>query len=501
MENKNSGKSNMKGTVLAGFFWRFMEKGGTAVVEFIVQTILARCFLSPQDFSTVGLISIFINISNICIQAGFNTALIQKKDADDDDCSSVFFLSLGLSVIFYVALFFCAPLIASFYGNAQLVLILRVQALTLITGAFSTVPTAILTKAMDFKKIFYRTVGATLCSAVVGLTMAFAGCGLWTIVGQNLTVNIVGTIFLWFSVKWRPKRVFSKEKIKSLFGFGGKILGSNLINTLYANIVPIFMEKFYQGSGTLGYYNKARTIPEKLTDNINGTISTVIFPSLSSIQNDKQRVKELTRRFIVTSSFVMFAMMAGLIATAKPLVLLWLTEKWAFSIPMLQLVCITYAFIPINSANLQAISAMGRSDIYMKLEIIKDTIGVVLLGGAFAASHFLKLGGKGIILVLATQAFISLISVIANAIPNKKLLGYSLGEQLKDILPSLILAITMGIFTWCFTLLNLPNWLTLIIQVVFGISYYFGIAYLFKFECLSYLLATVKEIINKRKKK
>lgn len=501
MENKTPGKLNMKGTVLAGFFWRFMEKGGTAVVEFIVQTILARAFLSPEDFSTVGLISIFINISNICIQAGFNTALIQKKDADDEDCSSVFFLSLGLSIVFYIALFFCAPYVASFYGNSQLILILRIQALTLITGAFSTVPTAILTKAMDFKKIFYRTLGATICSAVVGLAMAFAGCGLWTIVGQNLTVNIVGTIFLWFSVKWRPKRVFSKGKIKSLFGFGGKILGSNLINTLYANIVPLCMEKFYAGSGTLGYYNKARTIPEKLTDNINGTISTVIFPSLSSIQNDKQRVKELTRRFIVTSSFVMFAMMAGLIATAKPLVTLWLTDKWAFSIPMMQIVCISYAFIPINSANLQAISAMGRSDIYMKLEIIKDVIGVVLLGAAFAVSHFLDLGGKGLILVLGTQALISLISVIANAIPNKKLLDYSLGEQLRDIMPSLILAITMGIFTWCFTLLNLPNWLTLIIQFVFGVTYYFGVAYLLKFECFSYLIATVKEYLNRRKKK
>ncbi len=496
-EKKNA--SGMKGTVLAGFFWRFMEKGGTSLVEFVVQTILARWFLSPQDFSTVALISIFINISNICIQAGFSTALIQKADTDDDDCSSVFFLSLGLSVVFYIILFFCAPLVASFYEKPILTAVLRVQALTLIMGAFSTVPNAILTKRMEFKKIFYRTIGATICSAVVGLVMAFSGCGLWTIVGQTLTVNFVGAIFLWFSVKWRPRLVFSGHKIKSMFGFGGKILGSNLINTVYANIVPLFMEKVY-ASGTLGYYNKARTIPEKLTDNINGTISTVIFPSLSTVQSDKQRVKELTRRFIVTSSFVMFAMMAGLIATAEPLVLLWLTEKWAFSIPMMQFVCISYAFIPINNANLQAISAMGRSDIYIKLEIIKDAIGVVFLGGAFALSMFGGLGEKGIFLVLGVQALISLISVVVNAVPNKKLLDYSIKEQFCDILPSLVLAILMGVFTWCFTLLNLSAWLTLIIQFVFGVVFYMGAAYLLKFECFAYLLSTIKEYLGKRKR-
>lgn len=510
MENKEPEMQNfdiekkaahgMKGTVLSGFFWRFMERGGTSIVEFVVQTVLARWFLSPQDFATVALISIFINISNICIQAGFNTALIQKKDADDGDCSSVFFLSLGLSVVFYVILFFCAPLVAAFYEKPILTAVLRVQALTLIMGAFSTVPNAILTKQMQFKKIFYRTIGATVCSAAVGLVMAFNGFGLWTIVGQTLAVNLVGAIFLWFSVKWRPRLVFSKEKIRTLFGFGGKILGSNLINTIYANIVPLFMEKVYAG-GTLGYYNKARTIPEKLTENINGTISTVIFPSLSSVQNDKERVKELTRRFIVTSSFIMFPMMAGLIATAKPLILLWLTDKWAMSIPMMQFVCISYAFIPINNANLQAISAMGRSDIYIKLEIIKDTIGVVLLGGAFAISVFCGLGEKGILLVLAMQALISLISVIVNAVPNKKLLNYSLKEQFRDILPSLALAAAMGILTWAFTLLNLPNWITLILQVIFGVSFYLGTARLLKFECLSYLMATLKEYMNKRKRK
>ena len=496
----NKKKTGLKGAVLAGFFWRFMERGGTSLVEFVVQTILARWFLSPEDFATVALISIFINISNICIQAGFNTALIQKKDTDDDDCSSVFLLSLGLSIVFYIILFFCAPLIASFYDKPILTAVLRVQALTLIMGAFSTVPNAILTKRMEFKKIFYRTIGATVCSAVVGLVMAFNEFGLWTIVGQTLTVNFVGAIFLWFSVKWRPRLVFSKGKIRSLFGFGGKILGSNLINTVYANIVPLFMEKVYAG-GTLGYYNKARTIPEKLTENINGTISTVIFPSLSTVQNDKVRVKELTRRFIVTSSFIMFAMMAGLIATARPLVLLWLTDKWAMSIPMMQFVCISYAFIPINNANLQAISAMGRSDIYIKLEIIKDTIGVVLLGGAFAVSVFCGLGEKGIFLVLAVQALISVISVIVNAVPNKKLLDYSLKEQFCDILPSLTLAIVMGVLTWAITLLNLPNWLTLVIQLVFGVTFYLGTARILKFECLSYLMSTLKEIMNRRKRK
>ncbi len=487
-------KKNMKASVLTGAFWLFMEKGGLSIVEFVVSLILAR-LLMPEDYATVGLIAIFVNFSNIFVQGGFNTALVQRKEIDDDDCSTVFWMSLVTSVLLYLVLFFSAPLIASFYGKEILVPILRVQAITLVFGALSVVQTALLTRKMQFKKIFVRTGLATVFSAVLGIGAALMGLGAWTIVIQTLTVSVVGCITMWFSVKWRPKLVFSVEKLKRLFGFGSKILASNLINCAYSNTLPIVMEKLYAG-GTLGYYNKSRTLPEKLGESVNSTVSNVVFPSLSKYQNEPERVKALTRRFIVTSSFVIFAIMGGLIAVAHPLIVFLYTEKWVKSAVFMQFVCVSYAFMPLNSANLQAIKALGRSDIYLKLEIIKNSIGIVLLA---AAMFFTRGMEYGLYVVLAVQAFISLLCVLINAFPNKKLMGYSFLQQVRDVMPSLVLAVVMCAAVYSVSFLNLPNIVTLLIQVPLGAAVYIGGAYAFKLECLSYITATLKEFIHKKR--
>jgi len=490
-------KKNMKSSVLSGAFWLFMEKGGLGIVEFIVAWILARYFLTPYDYSTVGLIAIFISFSNIFVQGGFNTALIQKKELDDEDCSTVFWISLGTAVFLYALLFFAAPLIAAYYEREILVAVLRVQALSLIFGALSVVQTALLTRQMQFKKIFLRTGVATAVSAVMGIGAAFLGFGVWTIVIQTVSVSFVGFIIMWFSTEWRPCFTFSAKRLKVLFGFGSKILASNIINCAYMNTLPAVMDKLYTSS-TLGYYNKSRTIPEKLGESINSTISNVVFPSLSKYQSEPERVKELTRRFIVTSSFVMFAIMGGLIAVAKPLILFVYTEKWAQSIVMMQFVCISYAFMPLNSANLQAIKALGRSDIYLKLEIIKNSLGIVMLALAMLIT---RNSAYGLYIVLAVQSLVSVLCVAINAFPNKKLMNYSFWQQVKDILPSLLLALVMCFAVYSVTLLKLPNAVTLIIQVPLGIAVYVGLAYLLKFECLGYLTEAVKTFIYKKKKK
>ena len=498
-DKKNNGKpfKTMKSRVLSGAFWLFMEKGGLGFVEFAVAWVLARFFLSPSDYSTVGLISIFISFSNIFVQGGFNTAIIQRKELDDEDCSTVFWLSLGVSLLFYGLLFILSPYIAAYYERPVLTSILRVQSLTLIFGALCVVQTALLTRRMQFRSIFLRTGLATAASAVFGISAAVMGFGVWTIVIQTVSVSLIGCIVMWFSVDWRPSFKFNFAKLKDLFGFGSKILASNIINCAYSNALPVVMDKLYT-KDTLGFYNKARTIPTKLGEAINATVSNVVFPSLSACQNDPTRIKELTRRFIVTSSFVMFAIMAGLIAVARPMILFVYTEKWAGSIVFMQFVCISYAFMPLNSANLQAIKAMGRSDIYLILEIVKNGIGIALLA---ASMFFTRNTEYSLYIVLAVQSFISILCVAINSFPNKKLMGYSFGQQIKDILPSLLLAVFMGAAVYSVTFLELSHLITLLIQLPLGIIIYFGAAYLLKFECLTYLTAALKELIRRKLKK
>jgi O-antigen/teichoic acid export membrane protein len=484
----------MKSKVLSGAFWVFMEKGGLSLAEFVVSWVLARFFLTPEDYSTVGLIAIFINFSNVFVQGGFNNAIIQKKDLEEEDCSTVFWLSVVTSLLFYIGLFFGAPFIAAYYERPILTAILRVQSVSLVLGALCVVQTALLTRQMEFKKIFLRTCLSTVLSAVFGIGAACLGFGVWTIVIQMLTVSVVNLVVMWFSVKWRPGLKFSFSRLKGLFGFGSNMLASNVINFAYSNTLPVVMDKLYQPS-TLGYYNKARTIPTKVGDAINSTVSNVVFPSLSKYQNEPEKVKEMTRRFIVTASFLMFAIMGGLIAVAKPLILFMYTDKWADSIVLMQFVCISYAFMPLNSANLQAIKALGRGDIYLKLEIIKNGIGILLLGGAIFLTGNME---QGLFIVLGVQAFISVLCVAINAFPNKKLMGYSFLQQIRDILPSLILAVVMCVSVYSVTCLGLSDFITLIIQVPLGIVIYCGFAYLLKFECFRYLIATAKDFISKK---
>lgn len=486
---------NVKSKVLHGTFWLFMEKGGLGIIEFIVAWILARFFLDPIDYSTVGVIAIFVSFSNIFIKGGFNYALIQKKDLDEKDKSTIFWISVGFAVVFYGLLFVFAPLIASFYNKPIVCSILRVEALVLIFDALSIVQTSLLERNLEFKKLFVKAMITVLVSAAVGIGMATAGLGPWALVGQTLSMSVVGTICLWFMSSFKPKLVFSKESLKSSSGFSLRLLISNIINNVYSNALPAAMDKLY-APDTLGYYNKSKTIPAKISESVNATITSIVFPSLAQFQNEPKKIKSLTRRFIVTSCFLTFAIMAGLIAVARPMILFIYTSKWENSIVFMQFVCVSFALQPINSANLQAIKAMGRSDIYLKLEIIKNVIGIILIG---LAMFFTRNIEYGLYIVLAVQTIISIICVVINAWPNKKLMDYSILEQIKDIVPSLLLAIIMGVAVWSITLIGLPNIVTLLIQVPVGILLYLGLAALLKLECFSYLVDTYKEWRAKKK--
>lgn len=477
-----------KSKVLSSLFWKLMERGGTQGIRFIVQIILARLLL-PEDYGIIAIVVIFTSIAAVFAQSGLNTALIQKKDADEIDFSSVFYLSLLIAGLLYIILFLTVPFIAEFYDEQQLIPVLRVLAITLFFGAFNSIQTAIIARNLQFKKLFFSSTGAILISGTVGIYMAYGGYGVWALVGQQIVNQLSVTLIIWFTVKWRPRLVFSFRRVKELFSFGWKLLVASLIDTVYMDLRSLIIGKMYNPE-MLGFYNRGQQFPQLLITNINGSIQSVMFPVLSSHQENKQRVKEMVRRAIVTSSFFIFPAMVGLAVTAEPLVKILLTDKWLPCVPFLQIFCAVYALWPIHTANLQAINALGRSDIFLKLEIIKKCYGLAVLGvTVFYGVYAIALGG----------VVTGLISTIVNAYPNKKLLDYSYIEQWKDIMPSLLLSLVMGAMVYSIKWLGMAVWSTLIVQVCAGVILYVGMAWVFKLECFTYLLSTCKDILRKEK--
>jgi Membrane protein involved in the export of O-antigen and teichoic acid len=463
-----------------------MERGGTQGIQFVVQIILARLLL-PADYGLIALITIFIAIANVFVQNGFNSALIQKKDATDIDFSSVFYLSLFVASILYVIIFFATPFISALYKEPQLIPVLRITSVTLFAGAFNSIQNAIVSRNMQFKKLFFSSLGSTLVSGLIGIILAYANFGVWSLVVQQIISQFSITIILWFTVKWRPKFMFSFRRLGCLFSYGWKLLFSALLDTLYNNIYGLIIGKIYD-SKMLGYYNRGDQFPNILVTNINGSISSVLLPAMSANQDDKNMVKNMVRRSIVTSSFVIFPLMIGLAVCAESLVKILLTDKWMQCVPFLQMLCLSYLFWPIHTANLQAINALGRSDIYLKLEIIKKCIGIAALCISIPF---------GIYIMVVFKIITSFISTIINSFPNKKLLDYSFGQQWKDIVPSLFLSLIMGGIVYTIKFFGMSSFLTLFIQIIIGLILYVGMAFIFKLECYRYLVDTIKSYFQR----
>ena len=340
---------------------------------------------------------------------------------------------------------------------------------------------------MIFKKFFIATFIGTISSAIVGIFMAYKGFGVWALVAQQLTNATISTFMLWFTVKWKPVLKFSFERLKVLFKFGWKMLCSGLLDTVYNELYGLVIGKTYS-TEQLAYYNKGNQFPQLLTENINGSISAVMLPTLSNEQDDKEKVKKMMKRAIKTSSFVLFPMIFGLAAVAEPLVKLLLTDKWLPAVPIMQLLCFSYLLWPIHTINLQAINATGRSDIFLKLEVIKKIIGVIalIIGIPF-----------GIQFMVAMKIVTSVISSFVNAYPNTKLLNYRFMEQIKDILPALILSVSMFIITYSVLFLKINVIITLTLQILIGGIVYFALAYFMKVESLIYALDIIKNMKRK----
>ncbi len=479
------GKQNDKRKVITSLFWKLMERGGVQGINFLVHIILGRLLL-PEDFGAIAIVTVFITLSNVFVQSGLNTALIQKRDSDDIDFSSVFYLSTFLAAVLYMLLFIFSPFIADYYSSPQLTNVLRVLAITLFFGAFNSIQNAYVARNMMFKLLFFSTLGSIIISGIVGIIAAYSGLGVWSLVLQQITQKLSVSIILWFTVKWRPQLKFSLSRVKVLFSFGWKLLASSLLNNLYIDIRTLIVGRLY-ASSMLGFYNRGEQFPKLIVTNIDGAIQSVMLPTLSNEQDNIKRVKEMVRRAIVSSSLLIFPMMVGLAVVAEPLIKVLLTDKWLPAVPFLQIFCISYSIMPIHTANLQAINALGRSDVFLKLEILKKIIGIIILiislrFGIFALAWGLVLSG--------------VISSFINAYPNKKLLNYSYIEQWKDIMPSLLISLLMGSIVYMLNFLNIAELLKLILQVVVGVAAYILLAKLLKVEGFSYLVKTAKGMIK-----
>ena len=482
MKNQHS-----KSKVLSSLFWKLLERGGAQGIQFIVQIVLAR-LLVPEPFGSIAIVMVFINLAQVFVQSGLNTALIQKKDADELDFSSVFYISLFVAALLHILIYITAPFIADFYGDPILIPVLRILGFTLFFGAFNSIQNAYIARNMVFKKLFYSSIGAIMISGIAGIIAAHIGLGVWALVIQQLLSQASTTIIMWFTVKWRPKFTFSFSRVRELFSFGWKLLASSLLNVLYMDLRTLIIGRLYPPS-TLGYYNRGHQFPKVIVSNIDGSIQSVMLPTLSAHQDNKERVKEMMRRAIVSSSFLIFPMMTGMAVVAEPLVKIVLTDKWLPAVPFLQIYCISYSLQPIHTTNLQAINAMGRSDIFLELEIIKKIYGLIILGvSLFFGVYAIALGS-----VLA-----GVISSFVNAYPNKQLLNYSYKEQWLDIMPSLLISMAMGGVVYLFNFLSISAWQILVLQVGLGIIIYVGLANIFKLECFSYLVATIKQLLGNR---
>lgn len=475
-----------KMTVISNLVWRFAERCGAQLVSFIVSIVLAR-ILAPEDYGTIALVTVFTAILQVFVDSGLGTALIQKKDADEIDFSSVFYFNFVVCLILYLGMFAAAPFIADFYGDVTLVPVIRILSLTIVISGVKGIQQAYVSRNMLFKRFFFSTIGGTIFSAVLGIAMAYAGFGIWALVAQQLSNTFIDTLILWITVRWRPTKSFSWTRLKYLLSFGWKLLVSSLLDTAYNNLRNLIIGKMYSSSD-LAFYNQGDKFPKVIVTNINASIDSVLLPTMSSAQDDKERVKQMTRRAIKTSTYVMAPLMMGLAFCAEPIVSLVLTDKWLPCVPFLRIFCITYMFWPVHTANLNAINAMGRSDWFLRLEIIKKIMGMTIL---------LSTMWFGVMAMAYSLLLSSVLSQIINSWPNRKLLGYGYLEQVRDFAPGIPLAVIMGICVYFISFLHLPTIVTLLIQFIVGAAIYIGVSAILKLEEFEYLLGMVKSFLKK----
>lgn len=485
-------RRDFKSATVSSLFWKFFEQGGTAAITLVVQIVMAR-ILAPAEFGALAIMLVFVNVGNVIVQSGLNTAIIQAPDATERDYSTVFWMSLAISLALYALVFLCAPAVAAFYGMPQIVAPLRVLVLVLVINAYNSIQEAIVARGLDFQKTFRATVTAALVSGTAGIATALAGGGIWALVIQQLVQQVVKCLVLALQIPWKPQLVFEPARARKLFGFSWKLLLSGLMDQAYQSLSDLIIGKVFN-STDLGYVSQGKKYPMALGVTLDGAIQPVMLSAVSHVQDDKARVKRLARRGLKTSTFLIVPAMTLFAIVAIPVVSLLLGDKWLPSVPFLQMYCFVYALLPIHTTNLQVLNGMGRSDVFLKLEVIKKVVGVAII----CFTSFVI--GDLYAIVLGSMVN-GVICTFINAFPNKSIIGYSYREQLVDIGPAFALSAAAGLVALPLGRLALPNLALILLQALVMAAAYLLLARLFRVEELSYLLETVREYRMKASEK
>ena len=473
---------SLKQKTVKGMFWSALGSFSVRGVQFVVMIVMAR-LLMPKDYGLVGMLAIFIAISDSFINSGFGTALVRKQDRSDADCSTVFYFNIVVSCFFYILLFFAAPFIADFYNEPLLAKLTRVIGLVLIINGFNQVQGALMTARMDFKTSAKISFTSAVVSGGVGLTLAFNDFGCWALVGQQIAAALCRTLLYWYFSKWRPALVYSWKSFRELFGFSSKLLASGLLDTIYGNIYPLIIGKLYSAA-TLGFYNRAQQFADLPSVNITGIIQGVSYPALCTLQHNDARLATTYRKFIRISAFVIFPLMMGLAGCAKPLIITLVGEKWLFSVLLLQIICFRMVWYPLHAINLNLLIVKGRSDLFLKLEIIKKVIGVFFL---IISAPF------GIVAMCVGSIFSSFFCLIVNTYYTGKIINVGFFKQMGDISKTIVLSLLMGTLVLCISMFcPTPHIFTLTIAIAAGALFYIATAKMMRFPEL-------KEIIEIRK--
>ena len=453
--------ASLKEKTVKGVVWSSVDRFFSQGIQFIFSILIARLLL-PSDYGTVAMLNIFLAISQTFIDSGFGTALIRKIDRTEEDFSTVFYFNIAAALAFYGILWFTAPYIADFYDIPLLKDITRVVALTLVFGSFSGIQSARLSIAIDFRSRAIISITVTLVTGALGLWMAYSGYGVWALVMQSVVSSLLRTILLWAFVRWMPKLVFSWKSFKELFSFGSKLLASGLLDTAYNNIYTLVIGKVFSSSA-LGVYSRADSLAQYPSSNITSVLQGVTFPVLSSIQNEPERLTSAYKKFIRLSAFVVFPLMIGLSAVADPLIRLVLTDKWEGAIYLLQIICFSMMWYPVHAINLNLLQVEGRSDYFLKLEIIKKIQGVIVLCITIPL---------GLVTMCYGRVVSSVLCLVYNTYYTKKLIDYGFASQMKDLLPILAHSLVMGVIVWMIVLFLPSLWLQLVVGVIAGAAYY-----------------------------
>ena len=472
---------SLKSTATKGILWSFVERFSVQGVQFVIMIIMAR-LLTPEDYGLIGMLAVFLAVSQSLIDSGFSQSLIRKQNRTEIDNSTVFYFNIIVSVVLYLILFISAPFVSDFYDTPQLTPIMRVVCLSVIINSLAVVQRAHLTINIDFKTQAKASLIAAVTSGIVGISLAYTDYGVWSLVWQQLLNLGINTLLLWFFSKWRPILAYSWNSFRELFSFGSKLLFSGLLDTLYRNIYPIVIGKLFSAS-TLGHYTRAHHFSEFPSSNVTGILQRVTYPILCKLQNDDERLSNVYRKFLKLSAYTIFPLMMGLAGVSKSFIKISIGSQWDFCAELLIIICFSMMWYPIHAINLNFLQVKGRSDLFLRLEIIKKILGVTML---VITSPF------GLVVMCYGQIVNSFIALIINTYYTGKLINVGFIRQMRDLFPTLVLSVSMFVMIILFNSF-IPNiYLQLVVGIIIGIIYYITFSIVFKFSELKELMSIVR---------